>query len=76
MLSDLAKVDRARTPWLVVGGHRPFIIDSNNTMDPDGDQPVASALRDALEDIFIQYQVSMTTYVCYCMCLQSLQLGF
>lgn len=60
MLQDLASVNRSITPWLVVGGHRPFYIDSTNNMEPDGDQPVASALREALEDAFFEYQVSCT----------------
>ena len=59
MLDDLAHVDRQRTPWLIVGGHRPMLIDSNNTMEPDGDQPVASALVDALEEAYMKYKVHM-----------------
>ena len=57
MLNDLASVNRTLTPWLVVGGHRPFYIDSTNNMEPDGDQPVARALREALEDAFYEFQV-------------------
>lgn len=57
MIKDLAGVNRTLTPWLVVGGHRPFYIDSTNNLEPDGDQPVARALRDALEDAFYEYQV-------------------
>jgi len=57
MIKDLASVNRTLTPWLVVGGHRPFYIDSTNNLEPDGDQPVARALRDALEDAFYKYQV-------------------
>jgi hypothetical protein len=60
MLDDLASVDRKRTPWLIVGGHRPMVIDSNNTMEPDGDQPVAAALREALEEAYMKYKVDMT----------------
>lgn len=60
MLQDLASVNRSITPWLVIGGHRPFYIDSTNNMEPDGDQPVATALREALEDTFFEYQVSRT----------------
>ena len=57
MIKNLASVNRTLTPWLVVGGHRPFYIDSTNNLEPDGDQPVARALRDALEDAFFEYQV-------------------
>ena len=57
VLNDLASVNRSLTPWLVVGGHRPFYIDSTNNMEPDGDQPVARALREAFEEAFLKYQV-------------------
>ena len=57
VLRDLASVNRSLTPWLVVGGHRPFYIDSTNNMEPDGDQPVATALREAFEEAFFKYQV-------------------
>lgn len=58
--ADLAAVDRTLTPWVIVGGHRPFYIDSTNTVVPDGDQPVAADLRDALEDLYLQYHVDVT----------------
>lgn len=64
VLHDLASVDRSLTPWLVVGGHRPFYIDSTNNMEPDGDQPVATALREAFEDAFFDYQVSHQRVMC------------
>lgn len=57
VVKDLASVNRSLTPWLVVGGHRPFYIDSTNNMEPDGDQPVARALREAFEEAFFKYQV-------------------
>ena len=57
---DLAAVDRSITPWLVVGGHRPFYIDSTSTHAPDGDQPVADDLRSALEDLFLRFSVDLT----------------
>ena len=43
---------------LIVAGHRPFLIDSTNEMLPDGDQPVASQLREAFEDLFFKHRVS------------------
>ncbi|KAK9830188.1 hypothetical protein WJX72_010191 [[Myrmecia] bisecta] len=58
--SDLRAADRRKTPWLVVGGHRPFYIDSVNDVPPDGDQPVAQALREAFEELFVQFSVDMT----------------
>ena len=60
VLKDLANVNRSLTPWLVVGGHRPFYIDSTNNMEPDGDQPVATALREAFEEAFFKYQVPVS----------------
>lgn len=60
VLSDLAAVDRTKTPWLVVGGHRPMYISSTNTLPLDGDQTVAQELRDAFEEAFVQYKVGCT----------------
>ncbi|PNW76719.1 hypothetical protein CHLRE_11g468500v5 [Chlamydomonas reinhardtii] len=60
MVKTLASVDRRRTPWLVVGGHRPIYVASTNANWPDGDQPVAQSLRDAYEDLYKQYQVDLT----------------
>lgn len=57
VLQDLATVDRSLTPWVIVGGHRPFYISSTNTMAGDGDQPVAAALREAFEAAFVEYKV-------------------
>ena len=61
VVRDLANVNRSLTPWLVVGGHRPFYIDSTNNMEPDGDQPVARDLQEAFEDAFYKYQVGAET---------------
>ena len=41
-----------------MAGHRPFLIDSTNEMLPDGDQPVATQLREAFEDLFLKHGVS------------------
>ena len=55
--ADLAAVNRSHTPWLVVGGHRPFYIDSTNAEPGWGDLTVADDLQNALEDLFVQHQV-------------------
>ena len=54
--ADLAAVNRSHTPWLVVGGHRPFYIDSTNAAPGWGDLTVADDLQDALEDLFVRHQ--------------------
>ncbi len=56
----LARVNRTRTPWLIVGGHRPMYIDSLYEHDPDGDQDVARALRGSLEALFVKHEVDVT----------------
>lgn len=58
MVADLNAVDRSRTPWVIVGGHRPIYIDSTNFAPGQGDQTVAADLRAALEDDFVKYEVS------------------
>ena len=75
VLQDLKSVNRSLTPWLVVGGHRPFYIDSTNNMEPDGDQPVATALREAFEDAFYDYQVRTQMFACTATTNLSMQLS-
>ena len=48
---DLAAVDRCRTPWLIVGGHRPFYIDSQDVTPISGDATVAKWLTKDLEPL-------------------------
>ena len=58
----LAAVDRMRTPWLIVGFHRPFYIDSTFD-DPkvnSSDQGVAREMRETYEDLFMGLGVDMT----------------
>ena len=50
-------MDRSRTPWLIVGGHRPFYIDSTNKSPIWGDLTVAHDLQMSLEDLFYHHQV-------------------
>ena len=68
--ATLAGVDRAATPWLLLGVHRPMYIDSTYVSDgrtgkagPDtGDQAVAAALRAAVEPLTMRYKVSALFY--------------
>eukprot|EP00163_Fabomonas_tropica_P017428 TRINITY_DN3097_c0_g1_i1.p1 TRINITY_DN3097_c0_g1~~TRINITY_DN3097_c0_g1_i1.p1 ORF type:complete len:552 (-),score=110.00 TRINITY_DN3097_c0_g1_i1:7-1662(-) len=52
---DLAKVDRSKTPFVIVTGHRPFYC-SSKRKECDMD---AQLLRTDLEDLFVQYQVDL-----------------
>ena len=60
--ADLEGVNRALTPWVVVGGHRPIYIDSTNTQKPDGDQPVSADLQEALERLLLDNHVDVTLH--------------
>jgi acid phosphatase type 7 len=52
---DLKSVDRTRTPWVIVTGHRPFYLDSSWP----GDQTNAVAFRAALEELFLSTHVDV-----------------
>jgi hypothetical protein len=61
ILSDLDNVDRTKTPWTVVGFHRPIYVDSNYAGPGNSsDQGVASDLRETYEKMFLDYGVDMT----------------
>ncbi|KAG1654908.1 hypothetical protein FOA52_003150 [Chlamydomonas sp. UWO 241] len=62
MEADLASVDRARTPWVVVGGHRPIYISSTAGEGPDCDLVVSAALKAALEPLLVEYGVDLTLH--------------
>lgn len=52
---DLANVDRATTPWLVVEMHRPLYESETYWSD----NAVAVALRGQIEDLLFQYKVDL-----------------
>jgi hypothetical protein len=60
--ADLASVNKSKTPWVIVGGHRPMYLDSIpwSPIIIDSDQQVARELREALEPLFIRYGVAAT----------------
>jgi len=55
LTQDLAKVDRTRTPWLVVELHRPMYNNENYS----GDYNVAVAFQAAFEDVLVEYNVDL-----------------
>ena len=57
--SDLKRVDRSKTPWVVVGGHRP--VYSIKGVDPDSFQPVddCADLHAAVARLFETYGVDL-----------------
>lgn len=50
--ADLAKVDREKTPWVVVTGHRPWYIDAKK-------KNVCSDCQNAFESIFVDNEVDL-----------------
>jgi hypothetical protein len=70
--NDFEAVDRVVTPWLVLLAHRPFYVDSEGpgagpcppkqTSHCNNDQPVAKALRDALEELMMVSAVDLAVY--------------
>lgn len=50
--ADLASVDRSVTPWLVVGGHRPWY-------STGGSDNICSPCQDAFESVFYKYGVDL-----------------
>ena len=55
--ADLGSVDRSKTPWVIVHGHRPFYCST----DSDCDGP-AMTLKSSLEEVFHSYGVDL--YLC------------
>lgn len=56
---DLAAVDRSRTPWLILMGHRPMYIDANDFDYPGGKQTTAIEMRTALEVLLRLHRVDL-----------------
>jgi len=59
IVSDLAAVDRSKTPWVVFNGHRPMYLDSTYNTVPNGDIPISVFMRAELEDVFMKYEVDV-----------------
>jgi len=66
---ELASIDRTRTPWVVVGGHRPGVIDSTDGPDdrpapPAGklnpsDLSVMELLQEHVWPLLVRYNVTL-----------------
>jgi hypothetical protein len=48
---DLAKVDRKKTPWIIAMSHRPMYSSEVSSYQKD--------LRDAFQDLFLEYNVDL-----------------
>lgn len=53
LAAELAAVNRAATPWLVVGSHRPMYVDAVDS----GDQGVAQKMADSIERLLVEFEV-------------------
>jgi acid phosphatase type 7 len=54
LANDLAAVDRSKTPWVIVAGHRPWYISYANKSSA-----VCTVCKDVFEPIFLQYDVDL-----------------
>eukprot|EP00512_Aurantiochytrium_limacinum_P004032 CAMPEP_0171495828 /NCGR_PEP_ID=MMETSP0958-20121227/6356_1 /TAXON_ID=87120 /ORGANISM="Aurantiochytrium limacinum, Strain ATCCMYA-1381" /LENGTH=673 /DNA_ID=CAMNT_0012029849 /DNA_START=25 /DNA_END=2046 /DNA_ORIENTATION=+ len=59
LVQDWASVDRKKTPWVILMGHRPMYVSSNFVGDHDG---LAASLRSTLEPLMEEYGVDMAFY--------------
>jgi hypothetical protein len=55
---DLATVDRSKTPFVVVGGHRPMYCSGNST----GDNLMSLHIQYELEDLLYKYRVDLAIW--------------
>jgi acid phosphatase type 7 len=56
---DLKSVDRGKTPYVVVTGHRPMYT---SEMSYEADYIVSLAMQDELEDLFYKYEVDLALW--------------
>lgn len=52
--ADLASVDRSKTPWIIVGGHRPWYLSHSNSSGT-----ICWMCKDVFEPIFVKYGVDL-----------------
>jgi len=58
LAKDLATVDRDKTPFVVVGGHRPMYCSGNYS----DDYLMSQHIQEELEDIFYEYSVDLAIW--------------
>lgn len=49
---DLKRVDRSKTPWVIVGGHRPWYVSTDECTD----------CQNAFEPLFLKYNVDLVLH--------------
>jgi len=59
---DLEGVDRSKTPFVIVGGHRPMYVSSVSTGNATSDQGMATLLRQYVEPLFYKYKVDLALW--------------
>ena len=75
---DLAHVDRCKTPWVILGGHRPMYIDSTYGGNPASDLVRAgrfSKYEEQGQNIHVLVYVAFTNILCALLLSLSLYVG-
>eukprot|EP00850_Spirogloea_muscicola_P017778 SM000156S02134 [mRNA] locus=s156:167665:178237:+ [translate_table: standard] len=59
IVGDLQSVNRSKTPWVIISGHRPIHIDSLDGVLPSSNLLAGEEILANLEDVFMLYQVDL-----------------
>eukprot|EP00850_Spirogloea_muscicola_P012086 SM000077S21560 [mRNA] locus=s77:233943:242539:+ [translate_table: standard] len=59
IVEDLQSVNRSKTPWVIVSGHRPVHIDSLDGVLPSSNLLAGEEILANLEDVFMLYEVDL-----------------
>jgi hypothetical protein len=62
--ATLASVDRKRTPWLIMGGHRPMYVSTYDWPGTGkfGDQAFGEVMKESLEKLLYDYDVDLALW--------------
>jgi len=60
--ADLGGVNRSVTPWVVVAGHRPMYVDSDDVAGVHGDAAVSRELRAGIEPLLVKHRVPLALW--------------